>query len=61
VVTHDMRSAFSISDRMAMVQAGEIIFSGTPTEFDQSKDPRVEHFIKGIAPVNEDVETLLRA
>jgi phospholipid/cholesterol/gamma-HCH transport system ATP-binding protein len=43
------------------VQAGEIIFSGTPSEFDQSQDPRVEHFIKGIAPVNEDVETLLRA
>jgi phospholipid/cholesterol/gamma-HCH transport system ATP-binding protein len=31
VVSHDMKSAFSISDRMAMVQAGEIIFSGTPS------------------------------
>lgn len=61
VVTHDMKSAFSISDRMAMVQAGEIILSGTPAEFEQSKDTRVESFIRGIAPVNEDVETLLRA
>lgn len=61
VVTHDMKSAFSISDRMAMVQAGEIILSGTPAEFDQSDDPRVGSFIRGIAPVNEDVETLLRA
>ena len=61
VVTHDMKSAFSISDRMAMVAAGEIIMHGTPDEFTRSTDPRVEHFIKGIAPVNEDVETLLRA
>lgn len=61
VVTHDMKSAFSISDRLAMVQAGEIILSGTPSEFERSKDPRVESFIRGIAPVNEDVETLLRA
>lgn len=61
VVTHDMKSAFSISDRMAMVQAGEIILSGTPAEFERSTDSRVENFIRGIAPVNEDVETLLRA
>lgn len=61
VVTHDMKSAFSISDRMAMVQAGEIILQGTPQDFERSNDPRVENFIRGIAPVNEDVETLLRA
>jgi phospholipid/cholesterol/gamma-HCH transport system ATP-binding protein len=61
VVTHDMKSAFEISDRMAMVQAGEIIMSGRPEDFQQSTDPRVLNFIRGIAPVNEDVETLLRA
>lgn len=60
VVTHDMGSAFSISDRMAMVYRGEIILAGTPDEFRQSKDPRVHDFIHGTAPVNEDVETLLR-
>jgi phospholipid/cholesterol/gamma-HCH transport system ATP-binding protein len=61
VVTHDMKSAFEISDRMAMVQAGEIILSGRVEEFQRSSDPRVKNFINGIAPVNEDVETLLRA
>jgi phospholipid/cholesterol/gamma-HCH transport system ATP-binding protein len=60
VVTHDMGSAFKISDRMAMVFRGEIILSGTPTEFRDSTDPRVRDFIHGTAPVNEDVETLLR-
>ncbi len=61
VVTHDMKSAFSISDRLAMVFRGEIIATGTPDEFRASTDPRVHDFIVGAAPVNEDVETLLRA
>jgi phospholipid/cholesterol/gamma-HCH transport system ATP-binding protein len=61
VVTHDMKSAFSISDRMAMVYRGEIIKSGTPDEFRASTDPRVRDFINGTAPVTEDVATLLGA
>lgn len=61
VVTHDMKSAFSISDRLAMVFRGEIIATGTPDEFRASRDPRVHDFIEGAAPVSEDVETLLRA
>lgn len=61
VVTHDMKSAFQISDRMAMVHSGEIIFSGTPDEFRDVRDPRVSDFIEGRAPVEEDVETLLNA
>jgi phospholipid/cholesterol/gamma-HCH transport system ATP-binding protein len=60
VVTHDMTSAFLISDRMAMVYRGEIILAGTPGQFRASRDPRVKDFIEGTAPVNEDVETLLR-
>jgi phospholipid/cholesterol/gamma-HCH transport system ATP-binding protein len=61
VVTHDMKSAFSISDRMAMVHSGGIILAGTPADFNQSTDPRVADFITGTAPVFEDVETLLSA
>jgi phospholipid/cholesterol/gamma-HCH transport system ATP-binding protein len=61
VVTHDMGSAFHISDRMAMVFRGEIIHTGTPPEVRACTDPRVRDFITGSAPANEDVETLLRA
>ena len=61
VVTHDMKSAFSISDRMAMVHSGRIIACGTPDQIRTATDPRVVDFITGTAPVNEDVETLLRA
>ncbi len=60
VVTHDMGSAFSISDRLAMVHGGRIIACGTPEEFKASDDPRVSNFILGRAPAQEDVETLLR-
>lgn len=61
VVTHDMKSAFSISDRMAMVHSGQVIMQGTPDEFRHAKDPRVADFIEGRAPVQEDVQTLLNA
>jgi phospholipid/cholesterol/gamma-HCH transport system ATP-binding protein len=61
VVTHDMKSAFSISDNLAMVHGGRIICAAPAAEFQASKDPRVHDFIEGIAPVEEDVETLLQA
>ncbi len=57
VVTHDMESAFSISDRMIMIHRGEVIFSGTPDAIRQSKDDRVRGFIEGHAP-EEDTETM---
>jgi phospholipid/cholesterol/gamma-HCH transport system ATP-binding protein len=61
VVTHDMKSAFTVSDRIAMVHGGRIIAVGTVDEFRSTKDPRVADFIEGRAPVKEDVETLLNA
>jgi phospholipid/cholesterol/gamma-HCH transport system ATP-binding protein len=61
VVTHDMKSAFEISDHLAMVRGGRIIARGTVEEFQASTDPRVADFIAGRAPVKEDVETLLNS
>lgn len=61
VVTHDMKSAFTISDRLAMVHSGRIIHSGPADEFRRCPDPRVKNFIEGRAPVEEDVETLLNS
>lgn len=59
VVTHDMKSAFTVSDRMAMVHSGVIICHGPVDEFRASTDPRVSDFIEGRAPVRESVEALL--
>jgi phospholipid/cholesterol/gamma-HCH transport system ATP-binding protein len=47
VITHDMRSAFRISDRMAMLYDGRIRFEGTTDEFRESDDPVVRGFIEG--------------
>lgn len=59
VVTHDMASAFKVSDRIAMVHKGRIIAAGTPEDIQRSEHPGVIDFIRGQAPENEDVETLL--
>jgi phospholipid/cholesterol/gamma-HCH transport system ATP-binding protein len=61
VVTHDMKSAFSISDRLAMVHGGRIICHGTVDEFRATNDQRVLDFVEGRAPVKESVEELLNA
>ncbi|GAC1352494.1 MAG: ATP-binding cassette domain-containing protein [Polyangiales bacterium] len=61
VVTHDMGTAFDVSDRLAMVYRGRILLHGTPAQFKESTDPRVKNFIEGIAPKAEDVATLLGA
>lgn len=60
VVTHDMGTAFDVSDRLAMVYKGRILKQGTPEEFKTSEDPRIKNFIQGIAPQGEDVATLLQ-
>ncbi len=59
VVTHDMKSAFTISDRIAMVHSARIIACDTVDAFRASTDPRIADFIEGRAPVKESVETLL--
>ena len=47
VVTHNMTSAFRISDRIAMLYDGVIRFEGTPEEVQSADDPVVRGFIEG--------------
>jgi phospholipid/cholesterol/gamma-HCH transport system ATP-binding protein len=46
-VTHDMRSAYHIADRIAMLHEGRIHAVGTPSEIQSTKDPAVRQFIEG--------------
>ena len=48
-ITHDMKVAFKIADRVAMLFKGQIIEEGTPYEFQQSQNPIVQQFIDGRA------------
>lgn len=47
VITHDMTSAFRVSDRIAMLHDGRIRFEGTPDEVKATQDPVVRGFIEG--------------
>ena len=47
VVTHDMRSAFSVGDRIAMLHEGAIRQVGSVAEIQATDDPVVRQFIEG--------------
>ncbi len=49
VVSHDLVSIFSISDRIAMLYKGKVRLLGTQEDFRVSEDPIVQQFIKGEA------------
>ncbi len=49
VVTHDMKSAAHVGDRLCLLNDGRIRFSGTPEEIHASEDPVVRQFIRGEA------------
>ena len=55
VVTHDMRSAYKVADRIAMLYNGVIVEIGTPDDIRDSKNPVVRQFIEGsaIGPIQE--------
>jgi phospholipid/cholesterol/gamma-HCH transport system ATP-binding protein len=59
VVTHDMRSAFSVGDRVAMLYQGAIRQVGTVDQMQASDDPVVRQFIEG-RPGPELVEPVVR-
>jgi phospholipid/cholesterol/gamma-HCH transport system ATP-binding protein len=52
-VTHDMRSARRIGQRIMMLHEGKIYFQGTPDEVFSSTDPIVSHFVMGVADPKE--------
>jgi phospholipid/cholesterol/gamma-HCH transport system ATP-binding protein len=58
VVTHDMKSAYKVADKIAMLYHGKIIAEGTPEEIQDSKNPIVNQFINGLAvgPITETLE-----
>ena len=45
VVTHNLKAAFAISDRLALIHDGEVAATGEPEAFLDSDDPVVREFI----------------
>jgi len=53
VVTHDMRSAFRVADRIGMLHEGRLRFIGTPEEVRTCSDPVVRGFVEGVPELLE--------
>lgn len=52
-VTHDMKSAFKIADRIVMLYEGKIVYDGSPEEIKKTDNELVKQFITGssIGPI----------
>jgi phospholipid/cholesterol/gamma-HCH transport system ATP-binding protein len=46
MVTHDVRGAFRVADRLALLSEGVIVMQGTPKEFLASTNPKVREFLE---------------
>jgi phospholipid/cholesterol/gamma-HCH transport system ATP-binding protein len=47
VVTHDIKSAYTIADRIIMIEQGVIVAEGTPDQIQNSDNVWVQNFIMG--------------
>ncbi len=54
-ITHDMKSAFRIADRIAMIRGGQIVAEAPPETFRTLSDPYVQKFLAG-EPLEEEEE-----
>jgi phospholipid/cholesterol/gamma-HCH transport system ATP-binding protein len=53
VITHDMRSAFTVGTRIAMLYEGRVRWQGTIEELQRIDDPVVRQFVEGKADLDE--------
>lgn len=56
VITHDMKSAYSISDRIAMLFEGEVVEVGTPDEIRRTNNLIVRGFVEGRPEMIEEAQ-----
>jgi phospholipid/cholesterol/gamma-HCH transport system ATP-binding protein len=56
VITHDMKSAYTISDRIAMLYEGRVVEVGTPDEIRNSDNDVVRAFVEGRPDLKHDME-----
>ena len=47
VITHDIKSAYKISDKIVFLYDGKVLMEGTPAEFKKSDNPYVRQFMDG--------------
>jgi len=55
IVSHEIPDIFFISQRVAMIDDGRIIFTGTPEEIQETSNSAVQNFIKGLESPHDDL------
>ncbi len=64
VVSHEMKSAFRIADKIIILHKGKVLQIGTPEEIQNSKDSYVQQFIRGesegVIPFKQTSEAYLK-
>jgi phospholipid/cholesterol/gamma-HCH transport system ATP-binding protein len=62
VITHDMKSAYTVGDRISMLYEGKIIFTGTPADVHNSDNPILNQFVNGLArgPITEEEDSMVQ-
>lgn len=53
-ITHDLKSAFQIADRIAMLRDGRILAVASPEEFRQLEEPYIQKYLAG-EPLEEEL------
>ncbi len=57
-ITHDLKVAFSIADRVALLESGRIRIERSPAEFESSDDTSVRSFVRGDSSLDEEAVPL---
>ncbi len=55
LVSHEIPDVFFISQQVAMLDEGRIIFDGTSSGIQESRDPVIQHFLKGLETIQDDL------
>jgi phospholipid/cholesterol/gamma-HCH transport system ATP-binding protein len=55
IVSHEIPDVFFISQRVAMLNNGQICFEGTPEEIQQTADPVVRSYIQGLESPHDEL------
>lgn len=61
IVTHDIKSAKYVGDRIGMMYKGKLIFIGTPEELGSTQDQYVLQFVNGLSagPISDDYNAMI--
>ena len=55
IVSHEIPDVFFISQRVAMMAGGRILFEGSPEDIQRSAAPEVKNFIQGLESPHDDL------